>query len=101
MITKLLLIFIAGFVIDLLITKYTGDVAEKRIWRATVLSGLITVANFLLLTVILKDSAMDGAFSIMAFAGNNGDLLRHEEGLGEALSRETMPMKNFLHRTGL
>jgi hypothetical protein len=71
MITKLLLIFIAGFVIDLLITKYTGDVAEKRIWRATVLSGLITVANFLLLTVILKDSAMDGAFSIMAFAGGN------------------------------
>jgi hypothetical protein len=32
---------------------------------------LITVANFLLLTVILKDSAMDGAFSIMAFAGGN------------------------------
>ena len=35
MITKLLLIFLAGFVIDLLITKYTSDVAEKRIWRAT------------------------------------------------------------------
>jgi hypothetical protein len=71
MITKLLLIFIAGFVIDLLITKYTSDVAQRRIGRATVLSGLITVANFLLLTVILKDSALDGTFSIMAFAGGN------------------------------
>ncbi len=71
MITKLLLIFIAGIVIDLLITKYTSDVAEKRIWRATLFSGMITMANFLLLTVILKDSAMDGMFNILAFAGGN------------------------------
>jgi hypothetical protein len=71
MITKLLLIFLAGFVIDLLITKYTSDVAEKRIWRATLFSGMITMANFLLLTVILKDSAMDGMFNILAFAGGN------------------------------
>jgi hypothetical protein len=71
MITKLILIFIAGFVIDLLITKYTSDVAEKRIWRATLFSGMITMANFLLLTVILKDSAMDGVYSILAFAGGN------------------------------
>ena len=71
MITKLVLIFFAGFVVYQLITKYTSDVAQRRAWRATVLSGLITVANFLLLTVILKDSAMDGVFSIMAFAGGN------------------------------
>ena len=71
MITKLVLIFFAGFVIDLLITKYTSDVAQRRVGRATVLSGLITVANFLLLTVILKDSAMDGVYSIMAFAKGN------------------------------
>ncbi len=71
MITKLVLIFFAGFVIDLLITKYTSDVAQRRVWRATVLSGLITVANFLLLTVILKDSAMDGVLSILGFAGGN------------------------------
>lgn len=45
MITKLVLIFFAGFVVDLLITKYTSDVARERVWRATVLSGLITVAN--------------------------------------------------------
>ncbi len=71
MITKLILIFVAGFVIDLLITKYTSDVAEKRIWRATLFSGMITMANFLLLTVILKDSALDGALNILAFAGGN------------------------------
>ena len=71
MITKLVLIFFAGFVIDLLITRYTSDVAQRRVWRATVLSGLITVANFLLLTVILKDGATDGVLSIMAFAGGN------------------------------
>jgi hypothetical protein len=71
MITKLILIFVAGFVIDLLITKYTGDVAEKRIWRATLFSGMITMANFLLLTVMLKDGAMDGVFNILAFAGGN------------------------------
>jgi hypothetical protein len=71
MITKLILIFVAGFVIDLLITKYTSDVAEKRIWRATLFSGMITMANFLLLTVILKDSATDGVFNILAFAGGN------------------------------
>jgi len=71
MITKLVLIFFAGFVIDLLITKYTSDVAQRRVWRATVLSGLITVANFLLLSVMLRDSAMDGVYSIMAFAGGN------------------------------
>jgi hypothetical protein len=65
------LIFVAGFVIDLLITKYTSDVAEKRIWRATLFSGMITMANFLLLTIILKDSAMDGMFNILAFAGGN------------------------------
>jgi hypothetical protein len=97
MITKLLLIFLAGFVIDLLITKYTGDVAEKRIWRATVLSGLITVANFLLLTVILKDGAMDGAFSIMGFRGGKqpGDVFRHEKKRRPACIPYTFPGKNI------
>jgi hypothetical protein len=36
-----------------------------------VLSGLITIANFLLITVILKDTATDGLVNIMAFAGGN------------------------------
>ncbi len=71
MILKIILIFIAGFVVDLLVTKYTSDVAQRRVYRATVLSGMITIANFVLITVILKDSATDGLMSIMAFAGGN------------------------------
>jgi hypothetical protein len=36
-----------------------------------VLSGLSTVASFLLLSVMLKDSAMDGLLSIAAFTDGN------------------------------
>lgn len=71
MILKIILIFIAGFVVDLLVTKYTSAVAQRRVYRATALSGMITIANFVLITVILKDSAMDGLMNIMAFAGGN------------------------------
>ena len=71
MILKIILIFIAGFVVDLLITKYTSDVAQQRVYRASVLSGMITIANFVLITVILKDSATEGLMNIMAFAGGN------------------------------
>lgn len=71
MILKIILIFIAGSLVDLLVTKYTSDVAQRRVYRATVLSGLITIANFVLITVILKDSTTDGLMNIMAFAGGN------------------------------
>ncbi len=71
MVLKIVLIFIAGFIVDLLITKYTSDVAQKKVVRATLLSGLITVANFVLITVILKDSVTEGFANIMAFAGGS------------------------------
>lgn len=71
MIIKIILIFVAGFVIDLLITKYTSYVAEKKIGRATFLSGIITIVNFALLTLILQDSANSGLMNILAFAGGN------------------------------
>ncbi len=71
MIVKIILIFIAGFVVDLLVTKYTRCVAEKRIGWATMLSGIITIANFVLLTVILHDSVSNGLMNILAFAGGN------------------------------
>lgn len=71
MIWKIILIFIAGFVIDMLITKYTRYVVDKKIGRATFLSGIITIANFVLLTVILQDSASSGLMNIIAFAGGN------------------------------
>lgn len=71
MITKILLFFLAGFVVDLLITKYTAFVANRKIAKATALSGVITVVNFILLTVILKDSAMNDFINIIALAGGN------------------------------
>ena len=71
MIWKIILIFIAGFLVDLLITKYTRYVAEKKIGRATLLSGIITIVNFVLLTMILQESANNGLANILAFAGGN------------------------------
>ena len=71
MIWKIILIFIAGFVVDLLVTKYTRYVAEKKIGGATLLSGIITIVNFVLLTVILQESTNNGLANILAFAGGN------------------------------
>jgi len=71
MILKIIIIFIAGFVVDLLVTKYTRCVAERRIGWSTLLSGIITIANFALLTVILQDSVSSGLMNILAFAGGN------------------------------
>jgi uncharacterized protein YebE (UPF0316 family) len=71
MIWKIILIFIAGFVVDLLVTKYTRYVAEKKIGGATLLSGIITIVNFVLLTLILQESANNGMANILAFAGGN------------------------------
>lgn len=66
-----ILIFIAGLVVDLLTTKYTRYIVTKKIARATFLSGLITVVNFALLTILLKDNVGEGIFNILAFAGGN------------------------------
>lgn len=71
MILKIVLIFAAGFIVDLLVTRYTRAIAERKRARATALSGMITIANFVLLTIILKDNATSGIFNILAFAGGN------------------------------
>lgn len=71
MILKIILIFASGVIVDLLVTRYTKAVADKKRGWATMLSGLITIVNFGLLTVILKDSATNGIFNILAFAGGN------------------------------
>ena len=71
MIGKILLIFAAGFIIDLLVTKYTDFVARRKIGKATALSGIITVAEFFLLTLILRDSASNDFISLLVFASGN------------------------------
>ncbi len=71
MVVKIIIIFIAGFIADLLTTKYTAYIVAKKTGLATLLSGLITIVNFVLLTVILKDGLENGFMNIFAFAGGN------------------------------
>ena len=71
LIVNIILIFIAGFIVDLLSTKFTSYIVSKKIGRASFLSGLITVVNFALLTVLLKDNISEGIYNILAFAGGN------------------------------
>jgi hypothetical protein len=71
MIPNIILIFFAGVIIDMLSVRYTGTVEEKRLWSATLLSGLITITNFALLVFIIKGNAQDGFLNILAYAGGN------------------------------
>lgn len=71
MIQKIILLFLAGIIIDLFVTRYTRAVADNKLWSATLLSGLITVTNFILLTMIIKESAANGLYNILAYAGGN------------------------------
>jgi len=68
---KYLIIFIAGIVNDLMITQYTVDVVNKCIWRATIVSGLITLVNFFFLTVIVRESITSSFISIGVYAFGN------------------------------
>jgi len=69
---KIILIFIAGLVIDLLVAKYTGYIASKRRGMAAFLSVLVTLSNFMFLTLLLKEGMGDGLFNILAYAGGGG-----------------------------
>jgi hypothetical protein len=71
MVIQLFMLFCAGIVVDLLVTRYTKSVAEKKIWSATFLSGTITFANFFLLSVIISEGSFNCIFDIMAYAGGN------------------------------
>ncbi len=71
MIQEVLLIFLAGVVIDLLGARYTKAIADKKLWSPTLLSGLITLSTFLLQTVIIQQSNTNSLFNILAYAGGN------------------------------
>jgi hypothetical protein len=68
---KYLIIFIAGIVNDLMITQYTVDVVNKCMWRAVIVSGLITLVNFFFLTVIVRESITSSFISICIYAFGN------------------------------
>ncbi len=71
MIRQLILIFLAGILIDLLTARYTRAIADRKLWPATFLSGLVTLASFLLITVIIKEDSLNSTLSILAYAGGN------------------------------
>ncbi len=71
MIQELILIFLAGVVIDLLGARYMKAIADKKLWSATLLSGLITLSTFLLLTFIIQQSSLNSLFNMFAYAGGN------------------------------
>ncbi len=71
MIQQLILIFGAGILIDLLAARYTRAIADRKLWPATLLSGLITLSSFLLITIIIRESSLNSALNIFAYAGGN------------------------------
>lgn len=71
MIRQIILIFLAGILIDLLAARYTRAIADKKLWPATALSGLITVSTFLLLTVMIQEGSLNSFLNILAYAGGN------------------------------
>jgi hypothetical protein len=50
----LILVFIAGVLIDVVITVYTQAVANKKVWSATITAILITLINFIFIVSILQ-----------------------------------------------
>ncbi len=71
MIRQVILIFLAGILIDLLVARYTRAIADKKVWSATILSGLITLSTFFLLAVIIRENSMNSLLNICAYAGGN------------------------------
>lgn len=71
MIGQLMLLFLAGIMIDFLVTWYTRSVSQKRVWSASWLSGVITFVNFILIAMIIKESSFNCLYNIVAYAGGN------------------------------
>ena len=64
-------IFGTGIFIDILVTRYTSAIADKKKLHASLLAMVITVLNFTVIAYILQN--VEGNFgSIISFAGGNG-----------------------------
>lgn len=70
MILILVAIFVAGLITDLLTTIYTQAVGEKKVWWATILSGVITLVQYGLLAFILTDT-LNAFHNIVAYGAGN------------------------------
>lgn len=71
---ELCILFVAGVFQDALNTLYVRSVADRALWRATVLSGLTTVLGFLVFARVLGqlNAELEGAGSgLIAYALGN------------------------------
>jgi hypothetical protein len=68
----LLLLFIAGVVVDLVITKYTRAVADHCVAPAVLYAMGITVINYGVLVSIVSADLLDGVVGIAVYAAGNG-----------------------------
>jgi uncharacterized protein YebE (UPF0316 family) len=64
-------IFVAGLITDLLTTKYTQAVGDKKVWYATILSLSITFAQYGLLVYLMTD-VLNVVHNIVAYGAGNG-----------------------------
>ncbi len=73
-VVELLVLFVAGLLQDALNTLYVRSVAERALWRATVLSGLLTVLGFVVFARIVNQLGheLEGAGGgLLAYALGN------------------------------
>jgi hypothetical protein len=71
---ELVLLFLAGLLQDALNTSYVRAVAERHLWRATVLSGLVTLLGVLVFARLftLLGAELEGAGGgLVAYALGN------------------------------
>jgi len=67
---KVCMIFAAGVVVDMLVTRYTRAVAERKPALAATMSGVLALVNLCALGLVLS-WATNGIMPILAYAGGN------------------------------
>lgn len=82
MLFQVILIFSAGVLLDVLVTKYTRCVAAGQPKTAAALSGLITLANLIIWGTVIQHGQDLGLYGAFAAAGGSsvGTLLGFRRG---------------------
>jgi hypothetical protein len=69
LLSKVILIFIGGVLLDWLGTRYTRSIAAGQRGPAALLSGMITLTNLALWSTILRHAESTGIYGAVAMAG--------------------------------
>jgi hypothetical protein len=71
LILMIMAFFMAGLILDIIITRYTKAIADGKKLTASILAMVITIVNFSVMTYVLQNMG-DSISGIAAFAGGNG-----------------------------